>query len=126
MERFFQRGKIGVFIVAIAITLFSNFYFSYYQAIVLGIYFLLRIIFEYRYDIVTRWQKFYLLMFGTILALFSSIIGFYTGVSSFLNNDRQQNSDFKISLFTDLTQDNYYIFLMAFTSQFRLLHLSLC
>ena len=65
-------------------------------------------------------------MFGTILALFSSIIGFYTGVSSFLNNDRQQNSDFKISLFTDLTQDNYYIFLMAFTSQFRLLHLSLC
>ena len=44
MERFFQRGKIGVFIVAIAITLFSNFYFSYYQAIVLGIYFLLRII----------------------------------------------------------------------------------
>ena len=83
MERFFQRGKIGVFIVAIAITLFSNFYFSYYQAIVLGIYFLLRIIFEYRYDIVTRWQKFYLLMFGTILALFSSIIGFYTGVSSF-------------------------------------------
>ena len=114
MERFFQRGKIGVFIVAIAITLFSNFYFSYYQAIVLGIYFLLRIIFEYRYDIVTRWQKFYLLMFGTILALFSSIIGFYTGVSSFLNNDRQQNSDFKISLFTDLTQDNYYIFSNGF------------
>ncbi|UDI78443.1 YfhO family protein [Staphylococcus taiwanensis] len=114
MERLFQRGKIGLFIFAVALTLFSNFYFSYYQAIVLGIYFVLRTIFKYRYDIVTRWQKFYLLSIGTILALLSSILGFYTGVSSFLNNDRQQNNDFKITLFTDLTKNNYYIFSNGF------------
>ena len=41
-------------------------------------------------------------------------IRFYTGVSSFLNNDRQQNSDFNISLFTDLTKNNYYIFSNGF------------
>ncbi|PTF04522.1 hypothetical protein BUY45_03085 [Staphylococcus devriesei] len=114
MERFFQKRKIGLFIFSVAITLFSNFYFSYYQAIVLGIYFILRIIFHYRYDVVTRWQKFYLLAIGVLLAVLSSIWGFYTGVSSFLNNDRQQNSDFKISLFTDLTNNNYYIFSNGF------------
>ncbi|BGE82606.1 YfhO family protein [Staphylococcus petrasii] len=114
MERFFQQRKIGLFIFSVALTLFSNFYFSYYQAIVLGIYFLLRLIFTYRYDIVSRWQKFYLLACGAILALLSSILGFYTGVSSFLNNDRQQNNEFNISLFTDLTQNKYYIFSNGF------------
>ena len=49
-----------------------------------------------------------------MFALLSSILGFYTGVSSFLNNDRQQNSDFNISLFTDLTKNNYYIFSNGF------------
>ena len=33
--RYFQQRKIGIFIVAIALTLFSNFYFSYYQAIIM-------------------------------------------------------------------------------------------
>ncbi|WP_180548760.1 YfhO family protein [Staphylococcus haemolyticus] len=114
MERFFQRRKIGLFIFAVAITLFSNFYFTYYQAIVLGIYFILRVVFQYRYDIVSRWQKCYLLIIGAMFALLSSILGFYTGVSSFLNNDRQQNSDFNLSLFTDLTKNNYYIFSNGF------------
>ncbi|MEJ7430393.1 YfhO family protein, partial [Staphylococcus warneri] len=79
MERFFQKRRIGLFIFSVALTLFSNFYFSYYQAIVLGIYFILRVIFKYRCDIVSRWEKFYLLVIGAILALLSSILGFYTG-----------------------------------------------
>ncbi|MGX0791925.1 lipoteichoic acid glycosylation protein [Staphylococcus hominis] len=110
MERFFQKRRIGLFIFSVALTLFSNFYFSYYQAIVLGIYFILRVIFKYRCDIVSRWEKFYLLVIGAILAILSSILGFYTGVSSFLNNDRAQNDDFNITLFTDLTQSKYHIF----------------
>ena len=34
-----------------------KFYFTYYQAIVLGIYFILRVVFQYRHDIVSRWQN---------------------------------------------------------------------
>lgn len=110
MERFFKHGKIGLFIIAVALTLFSNFYFSYYQAIVLGIYFLYRLIKQHLNDIATRWQKFYVLVISAMLSLSASIFGFYTGVSSFLNNDRKQNTDFNISLFTDLTQSKYHIF----------------
>ena len=46
MERFFRERKIGLFIIAIAITLFSNFYFGYYEFIILGIYFVYRILFH--------------------------------------------------------------------------------
>lgn len=115
---FLPKRRIGLFIFSVALTLFSNFYFSYYQAIVLGIYFILRVIFKYRCDIVSRWEKFYLLVIGAILALLSSILGFYTGVSSFLNNDRAQNDDFNITLFTDLTQSKYHIFLMVLYHSF--------
>lgn len=57
LERYFQQRKIGIFIVAIALTLFSNFYFSYYQAIIIGCYYLYRLIFTYKYDIVSRTQN---------------------------------------------------------------------
>ena len=90
-----------------------KFYFTYYQAIVLGIYFILRVVFQYRHDIVSRWQKCYLLIIGAMFAPIKHI-RFYTGVSSFLNNDRQQNSDFNISLFTDLTKIIIIYFQMAF------------
>ena len=42
MERFFREKKIGLFIFVIALTLFMNFYFSYYKAIVFGFYFMFR------------------------------------------------------------------------------------
>ncbi|MDW3438832.1 YfhO family protein, partial [Escherichia coli] len=80
--------KIGLFIFAIGLTLFMNFYFSYYQAIVLGFYFIYRIIMTHPKDIVTRWQKFYMLLIAVILSVLSSIFGLFTGLSSFFNNDR--------------------------------------
>ena len=42
MERFFRERKLGWFIFAITFTLFTNFYFSYYEAVVLGFYFIYR------------------------------------------------------------------------------------
>ncbi len=110
MERFFREKKIGLFIFAIGLTLFMNFYFSYYQAIVLGFYFIYRIIMTHPKDIVTRWQKFYMLLIAVILSVLSSIFGLFTGLSSFFNNDRAQNSKFEITLLTDLTNSNFNIF----------------
>ena len=43
MERFFKERKIGWFIFAIAYSI-TNFYFSYYEAVVLGFYFIYRLI----------------------------------------------------------------------------------
>lgn len=40
IERFFKECKIGWFIFVIVYILFLNFYFSYYEVIVIGFYFI--------------------------------------------------------------------------------------
>lgn len=112
MERFFKTRKIGLFIVAIALTLFSNFYFSYYEALALGAYFIYRMIFPHPDDIMTRWKKLWLLIPAVLISFCIASFGFLTGVRSFLNNDRQLN-DFDISPLIDFTQ-KYHIFSNGF------------
>ena len=114
IERFFKERKIGWFIFAIAYTLFSNFYFSYYEAIIIGFYFIYRVAIPHEKDIVNRWQKFYILVCATLLSVLVSIYGLYTGVSSFLDNDRAQNPNFNITFFTNLFETNYNIFADGF------------
>lgn len=106
---------------AIAYTLFTNFYFSYYEAVVLGFYFIYRLIVVHPKDIVNRWQKFYILVVATVLSLLTSIFGLYTGVSSFLNNDRSQNPKFGITFLTNLFEKITIYLLMVSTSPFQLL-----
>ena len=114
MERFFRERKLGWFIFAITFTLFTNFYFSYYEAVVLGFYFIYRLLAVHPQDIVNRWQKFYILVIATLLSVLSSLFGLYTGVSSFLNNDRSQNPKFGITFLTNLFEKNYNIFTDGF------------
>ncbi|UMT76736.1 YfhO family protein [Staphylococcus roterodami] len=108
LEKYFQQRKIGIFIIAITLTLFSNFYFSYYQAIIIGCYYLYRLIFTYKHDIVSRKQKLLCVVSATILSAISSLFGLYTGVSAFLENDRQQNPNVNIPFLTPL--DYHYFF----------------
>lgn len=109
LERFFQARKIGLFIFAIAVTLFSNFYFSYYEFIILSFYTLYRIIWPYHKDIVQRVQKLYLLIIAAVLSLMIASLGFYTGVSAVMANDRQINPNLTLSLLIDF-KEKYHIF----------------
>ncbi|UXR70376.1 YfhO family protein [Staphylococcus sp. IVB6246] len=112
MERFFRKRKIGLFIVAIAFTLFSNFYFSYYEALALGAYLIYRMIFTHPDDVITRWKKLWLLIPAVLMSLCIASFGFLTGVHSFTNNDRQLN-DFEIPAVIDFSQ-KYHIFSNGF------------
>lgn len=112
IERFFRSRRIGLFIIAIALTLFSNFYFSYYEAIILTVYLVYRMIWPHRDDQVGRWQKLYLLIPAVLCSLCIAALGFLTGVRSFLNNDRQTNDVF-ISPIIDFSQ-KYHIFTNGF------------
>ncbi|MDN8952132.1 YfhO family protein, partial [Staphylococcus aureus] len=80
--------------------LFINFYFSYYQYIIIGCYYLYRIIFTYIYDIVSRTQKFICVISATVLSVFSSVFGLFTGISAFMENDRKQNPNVDIPFLT--------------------------
>ncbi|QLK85858.1 YfhO family protein [Staphylococcus sp. 17KM0847] len=112
MERFFKERKIGLFIVAITLTLFSNFYFSYYETLALCAYLICRIIFVHPKDVVSRWQKLWLLCPAVIISLCIASFGFFTGIRSFLHNDRTTN-DFSIPLLIDFSQ-KYHIFTNGF------------
>ena len=78
IERYFKQRKLGLFIFAIALTLFSNFYFSYFQAVALSFYFIYRLCIVHPNDIVTRWQKFYTITIAVVLSTLVAIWGFYT------------------------------------------------
>lgn len=109
IERFYKEKKFGLFIFAIALTLFSNFYFSYYEAIVILAYVIYRFIFPHPTDIVSRKQQLWMIPIAVILSTLIGIWGFYTGVSSFLNNDRVSNPHFSIEIFTDFArQKNFF------------------
>ncbi|AYX89648.1 YfhO family protein [Staphylococcus cohnii] len=108
IERFYKERKIGLFIFAIALTLFSNFYFSYYEAIVILSYFIYRCIFPHAKDIVTRKQQLWMIPITVILSTLIAIWGFYTGVSSFLNNDRVSNPYFNFGIITDFARQKHF------------------
>lgn len=108
IERFYKERKIGLFIFAIALTLFSNFYFSYYEAIVILSYFIYRCIFPHAKDSVTRKQQLWMIPIAVILSTLIAIWGFYTGVSSFLNNDRVSNPYFNFGIITDFARQKHF------------------
>lgn len=112
IERFCKKRKIGLFILGVSLTLFSNFYFSYYESIALGGYLIYRMIFQHPDDILSRWKKLFLLIPAVFLSFCIASMGFVSGVRSFLNNDRSLNQIF-ISPVIDFSQ-KYHIFSNGF------------
>lgn len=91
VEKLFRERKAGVLILGLTLTLMSNFYFSYYETIIISAYCIYRIIFVYKADIMSRAAKIYTSIITVVISAFIGSWGFFTGISSFLHNDRQQN-----------------------------------
>lgn len=114
MERFLAERKIGLYILGIALTLHSNFYFSYYQFIFVLFYFVYRTLYRKASDSVARRTKVITIVVSSLIALMISAVGFYTGVTSYLLNDRTL-PPIKLKPFIDfishynLFYDGYYI-----------------
>lgn len=120
LERFFHEKKIGLFIIGIALTLHSNFYFSYYEFIFVLFYFIYRLIYPKQTDIVNRLQKLMLLAAAAILGLGVAAVGIVTGVSSYLMNDRslpplQIKPLIDMVGFYNLFYDGYYLIICFIT-----------
>lgn len=120
LERFFHERKIGLFITAIALTLHSNFYFSYYEFIFVLFYFLYRVIYPKETDVVDRIQKVLLLSIASILGLGIAAVGIFTGISSYLMNDRtlppiQVKPFIDMVGFYNLFYDGYYVVICFIT-----------
>lgn len=51
IERFFKTGKVGLFIIIVALSLMNNFYFAYYQCLMGLLYFIFRLVFTHKTDV---------------------------------------------------------------------------
>ncbi|TDM00754.1 YfhO family protein [Macrococcus carouselicus] len=105
IERLLRRKKPLVFILSIAVTVFSNFYLAYYEMIAVGVYFLFRIIRQHEEDRFTRTRALTTTVLSAITGFMIGNIGFVAGVSSFLNNDRTLEK-LKIPLLIGWSSDN--------------------
>lgn len=99
IERLFRERKVKMFIIAIALTLHSNFYFSYYEFIFVLFYFIYRLVYANSNDI-DRIDKLKIVPVASLIGLMIAAVGFYTGVSSYLLNDRSL-PDFTLKPFID-------------------------
>ncbi|OFJ76650.1 YfhO family protein [Staphylococcus sp. HMSC056G08] len=114
VEKLFRERKAALLIIGLGLTLMSNFYFSYYEAIIIGAYLIYRTIAVYKEDILNRIQKIYITVVTILLSLMVASFGFYTGVSSFLHNDRKQNPLLEYPFFVDLLNTDKQTFISGF------------
>ncbi|MEQ6086556.1 YfhO family protein [Staphylococcus saccharolyticus] len=122
IERFLLHRKLGLVILSITLILINNFYFAYYFLITGAAYVLIRIICRHPKDIVTRVQAFITLFISAGLALGNSLLVFFHGVQSFIDNRRvpfsgHVNTYDNLNVNTNIFFDNYLIVILFITIQ---------
>ncbi|HLR19542.1 MAG TPA: YfhO family protein [Staphylococcus sp.] len=122
IERFLKSGKIGIFIIIVTISLINNFYFAYYQMITGLLYFIARIVFKHKDDIVARFNSVKTLTTASLLGLGCSLFFFFPAVQGYFNN-RRIPFDAEVDVFepfnqnTNIFYDNYLIVILYLTIQ---------
>lgn len=122
IERYFKTGKVGLFILIVTLSFINNFYFAYYQLLMGLLYFILRLYIRHPDDLMSRKQTIFTLSIGAILGLGSSLLFFFHGARSFLNNERVPFDTAipfieKFNQNTNIIYDNYLIVILIISIQ---------
>lgn len=125
VEQLLRRKNVVILTISIGLTTFSNFYLAYYETIIVGTYFLFRIIRPSKRDIVFRGKAFALGISSALLGAMIGNIGFIRGVQSYLQNDRTL-TPYNIPLLINFTKNDNLFYggfhlIIIFTAMIALL-----
>ncbi|MGI2327953.1 YfhO family protein [Planococcus sp. YIM B11945] len=88
IEKIFREAKPGWFIAAVAISLINNFYFSYINLLLAGIYILVRLFISLAPEETGKKKAIGLFLLSGILGFGISTVSFIPSVYAYLNNHR--------------------------------------
>ncbi len=89
LEVLIRKGRPGLFLFAVALTLINNFYFAYYQLIISVVYLAVRMIAKRQGDL-PRAHVLKLSVPSAIIGFGISTVAFFHAVRGFLNNDSRE------------------------------------
>ncbi|AKG73767.1 YfhO family protein [Salinicoccus halodurans] len=89
LEMLMRKGRPGLFVFTVALTLINNFYFAYFQLIISVVYFVIRLLAK-REDDLPRAQALKLSVPSAIIGFGISTVAFFHAVRGFLNNDSRE------------------------------------
>ncbi|AZV42677.1 hypothetical protein BAOM_2068 [Peribacillus asahii] len=102
VEKIVREARFGWFTVAVAMTLFNNFYFAYINLIFIMIYIAFRLVIRIEDTETNRWKQFKLYVSSGFIGFGMSAMSFIPAVYGFLNNHRPPyNKPIGIVDFTD-------------------------
>ncbi|WP_257346784.1 YfhO family protein [Pseudalkalibacillus decolorationis] len=88
VEKIIREARFGWLIVAVAMTLFDNFYFAYINLIFIVIYIVFRLLIQLEENETSRWRQFKLYVTSGLIGFGISAVSFIPAVYGFLNNHR--------------------------------------
>lgn len=89
LEMLIRKGRPGLFVFTVALTLINNFYFAYFQLIISVVYFVIRLLAKREGDL-PRAQALKLSVPSAIIGFGISTVAFFHAVRGFLNNDSRE------------------------------------
>lgn len=89
IEILIRKGRPGLFVFAVALTLINNFYFAYFQLIISLVYLAIRLIVRRKEDL-PRSRILKLSIPSAIIGFGISTVAFFHAVRGFLNNDSRE------------------------------------
>lgn len=107
LEMLIRKGRPGLFVFAVALTLINNFYFAYFQLIISVVYLVIRLLARRKGDL-ARGQILKLAIPSAIIGFGISTVAFFHAVRGFLSNDSREYM-VDVPLIAELgSQDNIF------------------
>lgn len=92
-EKIIREGKAGIFLAAVSISMFDNFYFAYVNFLLIGLYILFRWLFPLAEGETQKGKQIKLYLASLITGFCISGVSFFPAVYGYLNNYRPPYED---------------------------------